>query len=338
MKEKWKSALGFVVSAVFLVWAFKGIEFGEVWHHVRRANWPLLALSGIVATCIFPLRALRWRPILAPVEPNLPFGPAWRATAIGMMVNNVVPARAGELARAYALTREAPRVPFSAAFASLAVDRLFDALVIVLLLLLSMLAPSFPGDMRVAGQPVANWAGTGIFVAVALLAILYAIVLFPARLIGIYEAFARRVAPKFEARGREMLLAFAQGLSVLRSPLQFVIVFAWAVVHWLVNCLAFWIGFAAVGIDVPFTAAVFIQCVICLGVALPAAPGFFGIFELVGKEGLGVFGVPESLALSWAIGFHIASYIPITLIGAWYFARLGMHLSDVEKTATANAE
>jgi hypothetical protein len=118
---------------------------------------------------------------------------------------------------------------------------------------------------------------------------------------------------------------------VLRSPRQFVVVFLWTLVHWLTGSLSFWIGFKAVGIDVPFSAAVFMQCIICLGVALPAAPGFFGIFELVGKEGLRVFGVPESLALSWAISFHIASFIPITVIGAYYFARLGMHLSDIEQ-------
>jgi glycosyltransferase 2 family protein len=335
MKFSWRGALGIAVSIVFLWWAFHGINFAEVWREVRHANLALLALSAAVATCIFPLRAIRWRPILAPIQPNLPFGALFRATAIGMMVNNVVPARAGELARAFALTREKPSVPFSAAFASLAVDRLFDALVIVLLLLLSMLAPSFPGDMKVAGQPVANWAGTGIVVAVALMVILYFIVLFPARLISIYEAFARKVAPRFEERGRELLLAFASGLGVLRSPGQFFIVFAWTVVHWLTNCLAFWIGFKAVGIDVPFSAAVFIQCIICLGVALPAAPGFFGIFELVAKEGLGVFGVPEPLALSWAISFHIASFIPITLIGAYYFARLGMHFSDIEQATPA---
>ena len=57
----------------------------------------------------------------------------WRPTAIGMMINNVVPARAGELARAFALSRSTSAVPFPAAFASLAVDRLFDAVVVLLL-------------------------------------------------------------------------------------------------------------------------------------------------------------------------------------------------------------
>ena len=83
---------------------------------------------------MFPLRARRWRTILDPVAPKLPLGPLWRSMAIGMMVNNVVPLRAGEFARAFALTREVPAVSFSTALASLVVDRVFDAIVVLLLL------------------------------------------------------------------------------------------------------------------------------------------------------------------------------------------------------------
>ena len=90
---------------------------GVPWHAVadrlHEADIPLLILCAVAATSIFPVRAIRWRVILDPVAPKLPFGPLWRSVAIGMMVNNVVPARAGELARAYALTRERPEVSFS---------------------------------------------------------------------------------------------------------------------------------------------------------------------------------------------------------------------------------
>src|SRR4051812_12418445 len=103
------------------------------------------------ATAIFALRARRWRTILEPVAGKLSFGPLWRATAIGMMVNNVVPARAGEIARAFALTRE-ERVPFPTSLASLAVDRLFDAVVLLLLAAASLLDPGLTHVAPVAGR------------------------------------------------------------------------------------------------------------------------------------------------------------------------------------------
>jgi glycosyltransferase 2 family protein len=105
-------------------------------------------------------------------------------------------------------------------------------------------------------------------------------------------------------------------------------VFLWAVAHWLVNALAFWIGFKAVAIDAPFSAANFLQGIIAIGVALPSSPGFFGVFEAFAKLGLGVYSVSGGQAVTWAIGYHILSFIPITLFGLYYFARLGLHFSD----------
>ena len=75
-------------------------------------------------------------------------------------------------------------------------------------------------------------------------------------------------------------------------------------------------------------ATVFLQGIIAIGVALPSSPGFFGVFEAFAVVGLGVYGVARDRAVSWAIGFHILSFIPITVIGLYYFAKLGLHFSD----------
>lgn len=340
MKLGRRGAIGLALSAALMVWAFRGVHFGEVWRELSRASLPLFALSALAGVLIFPLRARRWRTILSPVEPNLPFGPLWRATAIGMMVNNVVPARAGEIARAYALSRELPRIPFPTAFASIAVDRIFDAVVLMLLMFLAMFDPAFPSGATLgSGQPAAHViGGSGTLALLGLLGALYLVLLFPLRVVNLFELVARRVAPRLEARGREAILAFAAGLGVLRHPMRFAAVFGWTLAHWLLNALAFWLGFKAVGITVPLSAALFLQGLISLGVALPSAPGFFGVFELVAKIGLVIYGVEESLAVSWAIAYHVLAFIPITLIGAYYFVRLGVHLKDVEAVASEGAE
>ena len=326
--------MGIVLSAALLVFALREVSLGTVWLQLRGSDPWLFALATILATATFPLRALRWRVILWPVVPDIPRAPLWRATAIGAMVNNVVPVRAGEIARAYALTREVPAVPFPASFASLAVDRVFDAIVVLLLLLLAMLDPAFHGGVETGGRAlVTTTAVTGTIGLGCLLVVLYLIVAFPDRLIAIFEAFARRVAPRFEERGRAALRAFADGLGVLRHPGRFAAVLAWTLIHWLVNALAFWVGFRAVGVAVPFSAALLVQGLIAVAVALPAAPGFFGVFELVGKTGLGFYGVAGDLAVSWALGFHLLTFIPITVIGGVYFARLGLHMRDVERVA-----
>src|SRR5665213_510832 len=257
-----------------------------------------------------------------------------RATAIGMMVNNVVPARAGEVARAYVLTRETP-VPFSTSIASIAVDRVFDAIVVLLLAFLSVLDPRFPSNVRIAGESIVSWAIAGASLIGVAVVVFYALVFFPAPLIRLFELFARRLSPRLEERGRAALITFSEGLSVLRSPRHFAAVMGWTIAHWLMNALGWWIAMLAVGIHAPFSAALLLQAMVALGVAVPAAPGYFGIFEKVAVLGLAIYSVSASLATSWALGFHILSFLPITIFGAVYAARLNLNLKDLQSQHNA---
>jgi len=337
MKFGWRGALGIAISATLLGILFRSISWSEVAQNLRNANYLLLGLTAIVATCIFPLRARRWRTILDPVAPHLPFGKLWRATAIGMMVNNVLPARAGEPARAFALWREAPEVPFSTAFASLAVDRVFDAIVVLILMALATLDQEFPKNATIYEKPIADYAIPFLLITLIALGGLYALVFFPGALIRGFELIARRVAPRIESRGRDALRSFSDGLSVLRSPIHFLAIFGWTVAHWLVNALAFWIGFRAVHLPAPFSAALFIQGLIAVGVAAPSSPGFFGIFESLAVVGLGLYGIDKGPAATWGIAFHVVSFIPITVIGAIYFARLGLTFGELGSAGGASA-
>jgi uncharacterized protein (TIRG00374 family) len=328
-----RSLIGAVVGVGFLAWALHGISFAEIWTHIRNANpWYLLGAS-VAGTLIFPLRAPRWRIILSPVAEKLPLGMLWRAIAIGMMGNNVLPARAGELARAFAPSRETRRVPFSAAFASLAVDRIFDATVVLLLMAVATLDPSLPVGRTFGGYSIAKIIGSGAALALVAIAGLYLIVFFTEHAILLWEWIARRIAPRFEERGRRTLLAFASGLAVLRDPLRFLSTMAWAIAMWLMNALAFWLGFKAVGIEVSYSAALMLQGLIAIGVAVPALPGFFGVFEYFARTGLGIYDIDPGLATSWAISYHVLTFLPITVIGIYYFVTLGLKLSDMRASS-----
>ena len=329
MKASWRSVIGIALSVVLLVWVLRDVSLAVVWRELSQASIPLFLASATCATLIFPLRAIRWRVILQPVAPDQPLGALWRSTAIGMMANNVLPARAGEIARAYALTKQTA-VPFATSIASLAVDRLFDMLVLLLLAVIAFVDPAFPHEARIAGQSLGHIAQGSVAFVGLLLAALYSLAFFPAQIVRLFELFARRVSPALEERGRSILTRFSEGLSVLRSPRRFLSVLAWTVAHWLLNAFAFWLGFKAVGIDLPYSSALFLQTLIAIGVALPSAPGFFGVFEKLATVGLGIYGVAADRATSWAIGFHILSFIPITVIGVWYFTQLGIHIKEID--------
>ena len=113
---------GILISVVLLWWALHDLDLGEVVEHMRAVRVVPFIASVVVATLVFPIRTIRWQYLLRLDGEKLPFVPLWHATAIGFMANNLLPARAGEVARAYA-ARRLTGVPFMTAAATLVVER-----------------------------------------------------------------------------------------------------------------------------------------------------------------------------------------------------------------------
>src|SRR5207253_9272207 len=166
--------VGLVVTLGLLAWALHGVDAGALVGHLRRANPWLMLATITLATLTFPLRAIRWQLILRGTSgTRLPLGPLWHATAIGFMANNLLPVRAGEVARAYA-ARQALPVRFTTALASIAVERVFDGLLLVGLFTVALVVPSFPRDAMIGGVRLAGLAtaGAAMFAGILLLALL----------------------------------------------------------------------------------------------------------------------------------------------------------------------
>jgi glycosyltransferase 2 family protein len=334
-----QTLVGALLTLLLLGWTLRDVRPEELLQQLRGANLGLLVLAALVATAIFPLRALRWVVLLEPIAPRLRFMDAWRAVAIGMMINNVLPARAGEFARAYALSRETKEVSFTSSLASIALDRVFDALIVFSLMFAAMLAPGFPAGAMIAGQPATALIGTwGVAILLFVFAGATMVAFRPELVRRVATTIVRAVVPKWESRVATVVEHATAGLAVLRSPSRFARVVFWTVLHWLTNALAFWIAFRAVGIDAPYSGALFLQGLISIGVAIPSSPGFFGPFEAFAKTGLQIYKVPATAAVTWAVGFHLLSFIPITALGAYYFSQLGLSLTEMRASAREPAK
>jgi uncharacterized protein (TIRG00374 family) len=326
-----KAVIGIAVTVFFLWLALKDVHWHEVAAHLREANWWLLGAATLVSTLGMHVRALRWKPLLEPVAPGIPFRPRIAGVCIGFAANNVFPARLGEFARTWVLARQA-NIPLTGAFASLVVERALDGIILVVFLLGSMALPGFP-DLA-PGSQVQQGVDWMIRVVAVMLAGALVLVFFPTRTVRIAERVADAVLPKGIRRPLvDALHAFIGGLHVLRSPRLLVISVAWAVGQWAFLATSFLLAFRAFGITEPgYLGAVFLQSLIAMAVAIPAAPGFFGVFEAASLLGLSLWGVEESRAVSFAIGFHIAGWLTVTALGAFYAARLNIRLRDLTRS------
>jgi len=326
----WLGLLGLVISLAFLYWALRGVRPAELLADLAGANVWLYLTSVVLATLTFPTRAVRWRIILGSGDAPVRYAPVWNATAIGFMATNLLPARAGELARAYAASRFVP-VPLARSIGSIAVERVFDGLIIVLLLAFAIATYHVAGAAAVRGttiSTIAVWTG-GFFIL--LLGFLFFLVHAPRRALSGLAAVVRRVLPAAAADFVvRMTRSFIEGLTILRSPLDFAKVVAWSFAVWLINGAAFYAGFLAFHIGpLPLTSPLLLQGIVAVGVAIPASPGFIGVFEGTAVFALGLYGVARTPAASMALGTHIGWFIPITLIGLWRLARSGLSLRDI---------
>jgi uncharacterized protein (TIRG00374 family) len=319
--------VGAVLAFGLLLWALRGVHLDQVVDQIRNADpWPL-ALGVLLASLTFLIRLIRWRLLLrdesgAPLAP----WPLWHATAIGFMANNVLPFRAGELVRVFAATKLSG-ARFTAAMSSVAVERVFDGVTVIGLLAAGLLVSDLPSGVVVGGVALTHAAQVAGLLSLGALLAAGAIVAFPLAA----ERVVRQVLPagKVVDRVVDMIEGIRHGLASLRSPGLLAGVVFWSVVHWVINAAAFWVTFAAFDIPVGFGGALVLQGILAIGISVQLTPGFVGQFEAAVVAGLALYGISNEVASSYALVYHGATFLPITLAGAWSLARTPVALSDL---------
>lgn len=290
-------------------------------------------LAVVVATLTFPIRAIRWRFLLrAEAGGSVPWGAAWHATAIGFMANNVLPLRLGEVVRAATVSRlGGPRFP--AAVASVAVERVFDALAVVGLFAFVLAGPGVPTDMMIGSHKAVAFVRLIGIAGIAVLAVAATAAFYPATA----ERLLRRIIPwpRFADRLAGPLHSFAHGLQVLHDPRRIVAIVLGSIVLWTVNAWSFGLAMQAFGLSGDLSGAIVVQTCVVFAVALPSTPGFIGVFE-GGFTAAGLLlGMPQAAILSTAATYHVLTYIPITLLGAWSLHRTGLTLGELRSAPPA---
>src|SRR2546427_618364 len=250
--SRWAWILGLAVTVAFLAWAVRGTQWSEVLAGLRAVDPLLLVLTVALATLTFPIRLIRWRVILRDEhERPLPWLPLWHAVAIGFMANNLLPARAGEFARAYVASRQLP-VRFTTALGSIGVERVFDALVMLGLMALAIASPSFPAHSTLLDTPLSRLAGRAALLFGAMFVVALVVVLRPAPWLALFERVTRAVLPaRLAARVAGMAEGLVAGLTVLKRPGRFGAMLFWSLVLWLTNAASVAVCFRAVGVQRP---------------------------------------------------------------------------------------
>ena len=331
--KKWQFWLGIFISLFFMYFALRGLNLKALWEVFKHANYWWLIPGILVYFLAVWVRAWRWHYLLRPVK-KVPTNTLFPIVAIGYMGNNIYPARAGEILRAVILKKEED-VSVSASLATIIVERIFDGVVMLsfVFLNLSELA-KLTGDSGFVGsiQKVALF-GTGAFIGA--LAFFMLAAMYPTRTKIITETFVRKLFPKrFQDPTIEIIDHFLGGLESLSSPKEAIMVFLTSTIIWLLETGKYWFVMHAFPFQVSFFALMLMNGIVNLATTIPSAPGYIGTFDAPGIAILSAYGVDKSIAAAYTLVLHAALWIPITMLGAYYFIRMGLswtESTDVKK-------
>lgn len=150
---------GVLFTLLLIVFGAQFFDPYEVLARMAEADPALIALSALVYVISLPLMGVRYRDILAELGFHERVGFLTGAVFISQTGNVVFPARAGDPIRAY-IVKARRNVPYPSGFASLAIERVFDLLMVTALAGAVLLGFAVTGVTSVGGL-YANVVGSG---------------------------------------------------------------------------------------------------------------------------------------------------------------------------------
>jgi len=319
--------LGAAIALGTIYLAARAVDFGQLFRALQEVRLPfvLVALGTALGTNV--LKAARWRALFHPRPARLSLLQLTNLIVVGQAVNFYIPARLGELVRAY-LTGEEAGVSKVYALGTIAAEKLID--IIVLALLIAAMLPFLALPDWLAGR-----IGPLFLTALAVCIVIAGLV-GGRRLIWRPIEWGLGLLPAaWGERWRTRLRAGLDGLSALGSPRAAAAVWGWTIAFWLVAAFTNYLLLLAFDLPASALMAFFLLAVLQAGVAVPSTPGKIGVFHYLCILGLGVFNVSATTGLAYGLVLHA---LVVGGVSLWAAAALWRRSWNLRRLAEASRD
>ena len=347
--------IGIVISIIALAIAFRKIDLSQVWAAITRVNYWFLAASLLPLLLFVVLRAYRWRLLFYPRQ-GLRIRNLLAVINLGYLLSNFLPARLGDVARAY-LIGDTEDVSRTVAFSTIVAERVLDALFAVIGFFIVLPFAHVPDWMIRSGLIV----GAAVLAAIVLFVVLVRRREWTLRLLDrilqavhwpdaettgrFWDRLAERTRLRFLARlpwaDRPRLIGVAgslidglSGVTTLRLGPPLLL---WSAIIWADIAVYYWLVLLAFEPAQPFVAGLAVSSVTALGMTIPSSPGYLGVFEALTRETMGLFGMAPEMALSYALVAHAIVYVTLTLLGLASMVQQNLTYSEIQERISTEA-
>lgn len=301
-------SIAFGLLLVFLLFrVILNVDFGRTFELMRSANlWMLLA--GLAAYYLtFPLRSLRWSLILRRVGSPVPYRAAMEILFLSWFVNCIVPAKLGDLYRAY-LLRGNFGASISRTVGTIFIERVTDILVIFAL----ALAAGF-WSFRGRNRPEVD----ALFVAGFVVAAVLLLLVIALRYQG------RRLTRFLPERAQELYERFHEGSTGALTPRVLLPVTAITVAVWLLEgARVFFViqALSITGLQLGISSSVFVALAASLLTVVPLTPAGIGFVQAGIVGVLTLYGVSVEAGTAVALTDFVLATLSVIVIGGALYA------------------
>lgn len=320
-----KIVLPWLITVTALYIAFRGIDWQVLLSHLGEAKGVWIAAAVFCTVLSYMLRSRRWQYLFT--KPTVSYVSATKVLILGFFMNNVLPARAGELVRAH-LGARVTGESRTLVLATIASERLIDGLTLSLFFVVFSISA---GDERLS-EDFFLVACAFAMVAVAVLTALF--------FRGYLFSFAERCHLRFDTTASkyafERFQIFVNGLSPLFSRSKILLIILWSVAIWSVELMVYRSISLAYNADLPLSYVVLFLVAVNFSSLIPSAPGGIGVIEAVGSQVLASVGVPRELALTMVITQHAIQYLVVGIPGACLMLTWKRQLQEIKDDSIAD--
>ncbi len=326
--------VGIALSVAALYFAFRNVPLGDLVVYLGSINYVWVIPATFLVLLSFFVRALRWQFILASTH-KIGIWPAFHPMMIGFMINCIFPGRLGEFARP-AILQKKEQVPFGTGIATVAAERVFDVAALVTFAVITLTAIDINPEVQIVfGNFQLNRATLEIlFNRIILMGILLMIGMIAVSIPSIRRAIHQLILAlpllfifasettktKIRVKACEPLTRFvdniAKGFTLVKHPQKIIICSIYSLLVWIIAAFSYYaFSFGSPGVQLTFTEMFAVMVIICLFIALPSVPGFWGLWEAGGVFAMSLFGTSSDVAAGFTLANHAVQMFPVIVVG-----------------------
>jgi len=310
-----------IISIALVYFSVRGINIQDVSNALKKIQLSYVIYFILLVILMQWLRSYRWGVILQPME-KIDQLSLFSVTCVGFLAIAGIPARIGELARPYLISKRST-IKMSSALGTILVERVLDGFSVLAIAVIVLFLTDLPPWMIKSSI---------IFFLLALVIFCFIVFLILRRdtALKLINKILGKLPGKFAHRIDELIHHFIDGFQVITNIKFLLYLFFLSALVWVLDVLAIYILLLAFGFTLPVMASFVVMIILIVGIAIPTAPGYIGNWHLACVLGLSIFGLAEAEALSFAVVYHFLSMAIVVVFGVIFLPFNKFSISDMK--------